>query len=242
MSSNSQKITFHFVTLFPETIRVWLTTSILGRAHEAGIFSFRTYQLRDFSEDKHRSVDDTAYGGGGGMVLRVEPLVGAVETILAGVNRQTTKVIYFSPAGRKLSVETLEQFHPSETLTDLILICGHYEGIDERFVENWVDDEISLGDFVLTGGELPAVALADAIIRRLEGTIAEGAFEKESFHLKDESGPLLEYPHYTRPKSFRGLEVPEILLSGDHERIHRWRMQQAKQRTARLDPRGSNKN
>lgn len=230
---------FHFITLFPETIRVWLTTSILGRAHAANLFAFDLYQLRDFSKDKHRSVDDAAYGGGGGMVLRIEPLVEAVETIRDRLKDEKATVIYFSPAGRRLSTELITELKPTEETKHFLFVCGHYEGVDQRFLDHWVDLEISLGDFVLTGGELPAVALADAMIRQREGALgAQSANETESFSLRDPQtgGALLEYPHYTRPAEFRGHMVPEILMSGNHEKVALWRERLAREKTASKRP------
>jgi tRNA (guanine37-N1)-methyltransferase len=227
METNSKPKTkphFAFITLFPQAVQVWLTTSILGRAHEKGLFTFETVQLRDFSTSKHRSVDDTPYGGGGGMVLSVEPLVAAVEALKGRLT--AAQVVYFSPRGRRIDTALLEEVSESMPSGHFILVCGHYEGVDERFCSHFVDQEVSLGDFVLTGGELPAVAFADALIRRLAGTLAsQAAHENESFSLKDpRTGErLLEYPHYTRPADFRGLKVPDVLLSGDHRRIAQWR-------------------
>jgi tRNA (guanine37-N1)-methyltransferase len=227
-------LVFHFITLFPKAIEVWLTTSILGRARESGLFDFSLYQLRDFSKDKHRAVDDVAYGGGGGMVLRIEPLVEAIETLRAQLGDEPSEVIHFSPAGERLSQKVLDKFPARETRRHLILICGHYEGIDQRVLDHWVDREISLGDFVLTGGELPAVAFADALIRQQEGTLGgRGASLNESFRLH---GKLLEYPHYTRPSDYRGVKVPEVLLSGDHGAIDEWRREQALERTRSRRP------
>lgn len=228
---------FHFLTLFPETIEVWLRTSILGRAHEQGIFQYSLYQLRDFAENKHRRVDDVAYGGGGGMVLCVEPLVRAVETIQSRIAPEKARVIYFTPAGLRLSTQILKQFLPPSSSNHIILVCGHYEGVDQRFIEGWVDDEISLGDFVLTGGELPAVAFTDALIRHLPEVLGyESAVHEESFSLQESGRPLLEYPHYTRPAEFLGRRVPEALLSGNHERIADWRRQKSEERTERRRP------
>jgi tRNA (guanine37-N1)-methyltransferase len=233
MENSSSKIPhFFFVTLFPQAIEVWLTTSILGRAHQNGLFYFETVQLRDYATNKHRSVDDTPYGGGGGMVLRLEPLVAAVEAIKQ--RSPLAQVVHFSPKGARLDSELLESFSHSEAPRDFIFICGHYEGIDERFCTNWVDQEISLGDFVLTGGELPAVAFADALVRRIAGTLAnEKAHQEESFSLVEEGTGrrLLEFPHYTRPPEFRGLKVPDVLLGGNHAAIARWRQEQSKRLT-----------
>jgi tRNA (guanine37-N1)-methyltransferase len=229
---------FHFITLFPETIRVWLTTSILGRAHRVGLFTFDLLQLRDFSTDKHRTVDDSAYGGGGGMVLKIEPLVAAVESIFAKVPRENALVLCLSPAGRPLNQNLIESLSRRTEPRHFVFICGHYEGIDQRFVDHWVDLEISLGDFVLTGGELPALAVADALIRQLEGALGhEEAAVKESFVLRNSDGKaLLEYPHYTRPADFRGLSVPPVLLSGDHEKVAQWRLKAAIDRTLAVRP------
>lgn len=226
------KPSFHFVTLFPETIQVWMSTSILGRALKAGLFDFKTYQLRDYSTDKHLNVDDVAYGGGGGMVLRVEPLVRAVESIKDNLGTEQAEVIYFSPAGKRLTHALVTESTKPPHKNHFIFICGHYEGVDQRFIDHWVDSEISLGDFVLTGGELPALAMADSMIRQLEGALgSETTAETESFSLTSDNTLLLEYPHYTRPSEFRGLKVPEILLSGNHPKIEAWRLEQARTKT-----------
>lgn len=232
-------IHFHFLTLFPETIEVWLGTSIPGRARRAGVFDFSTIQLREFTKDVHRTVDDVAYGGGGGMVLKVEPLVDAVETLWARLGKEKCRTIFFSPAGRRLDQSVLDDYRRGGTPSHLILVCGHYEGVDERFLEGWVDDEISLGDFVLTGGELPALCFADALLRQQDGALGyESASREESYRLPPPEGmsALLEYPQYTRPAEFRGQRVPEILLSGDHERVKLWRHRQSVERTQRRRP------
>lgn len=228
---------YHFITLFPDTITVWMTTSILGRALEKNLFEIKVYQLRDFAEDKHRTVDDVAYGGGGGMVLKLEPLVRAVEQIKQNLGEVASKVIYFSPSGETLSESLLQRCLQSNWPRDLILVCGHYEGVDQRFIDGWVDNQISLGPFVLTGGELPALAFADALSRKIEGTLGarSGANLEESFSLTDEQGrALVEYPQFTRPASFRGIAVPDVLLSGDHRRIREWRLRESHHRTGQL--------
>jgi len=228
---------FHFVTLFPETIHSWMDASILGRAKEKGVFDFSAHQLRDFSEDKHHCVDDVSYGGGGGMVLKVDCLVRAVEFVESLIGAETSRVIYFSPAGQTLSQNTVNTYLSTRTDKHLILICGHYEGVDQRFIEGWVDDEISLGDFVLTGGELPALAFADSLCRHLEGTLKDKQMsQSESFSLSVDGKKLLEHPHYTRPPDFRGHKVPDILLSGDHQKISKWRFEQSLARTKALRP------
>jgi len=224
---------FHFLTLFPDTIHPWMTTSIIGRALKAGVFLYTVHQLRDFAESRHNTVDDVAYGGGGGMVLKIEPLVKALESIQTKVGEEAIRVICFTPAGQKLNQALVSNFKPTLVQKHYLLVCGHYEGIDQRFLDHWVDDEISLGDFVITGGELPALVFADSLLRQLEGTLPELATAtQESFALKDQNGSLLlEYPHFTRPSDFRGHQVPNVLLSGDHGAIEKWRFEQAVQRT-----------
>lgn len=225
---------FHFITLFPETIHPWLNASIIGRAREKGVFDYTVHQLRDYTEDKHRTVDDVAYGGGGGMVLKVEPLVKAVEAIRSRIEPAAATVICFTPAGQRMTQERIEAF--LTPVRHFILVCGHYEGIDQRFIDHWADAEISLGDFVLTGGELPALAFCDSLLRQIGGTLPEAATaQNESFKLTHESGQkLIEYPHFTRPSDYRGLAVPPVLLSGDHQAVDQWRRQQSWERTHRL--------
>lgn len=233
------KLHFHFVTLFPETIDVWFKTSILGRAHKENLFSFETIQLRDFATDSHKRVDDTSYGGGGGMVLKIEPLVSVVETFYEKYGRENVCAIYFSPTGRQLSESLITSLSPLLAHKHLILICGHYEGVDERFLNHWVDLQISLGDFVLTGGEIPAIAFADSMIRKINGVLGyEDATHSESFSLKhpETETRLLEYPQYTKPKEFRGLSVPDVLLSGNHKEVEKWRLSKSLEKTATLRP------
>lgn len=229
--------TFHFVTLFPDFIHAWMGKSILGRAFDKKVFDYHVYSLRDFSTDKYRSVDDVAYGGGGGMVLKVDCLVRATEFIRTKTQGLPSKVIYFSPGGKSLN-QLLIQDELSQLQTHhFILICGHYEGVDQRFIDHWVDEEISLGDFVLTGGELPALCFADAICRQLEGTLkTKEASQQESFLLTQNGKPLLEYPHYTRPLEFQGHQVPEVLLSGNHQEISKWREKKALEATQAKRP------
>ncbi len=230
---------FHFVTLFPETIQVWFNTSILGRALKNNLFSFETIQLRDFATDAHKRVDDTSYGGGGGMVLKLEPLVKVVESFYEKYGRENVCTIYFSPTGKQLNETLITSLSPVLAHKHLLLICGHYEGIDERFINHWVDMQISLGDFVLTGGEIPAIAFADALIRKIGGVLGyDDATQSESFSLKhpEKDVRLLEYPQYTRPQEFRGLSVPDVLLSGNHKEVEKWRLVKSLEKTATLRP------
>ncbi len=224
---------FTFITLFPETIRAWLDCSIIGRAKAAGLFEYETIQLRDFAKGKHATVDDVAYGGGGGMVLKVEPLAEAVEAIKAQSTAPVT-VVSFSPGGTLLNQTLLDGINRTEK-RHFVLVCGHYEGIDQRFLDHWVDLEISIGDFVVSGGELPALLFADAVIRGQEGTLGhEDGYRTESFQLVDpkDGSKLVEYPHFTRPSEFRGHKVPPVLTSGDHGAVAKWRLEQSRARTA----------
>ncbi len=228
---------FYFLTLFPDAIDVWLKTSIPGRAQKAGLFDYEMVNLRDYGNGPHQQVDDMPYGGGGGMLMALPPLVSAWEKITEPLQSESFRTIYFSPAGRPLNHALLQECHARTAVEHYLLICGHYEGVDQRFIDYWVDDEISLGDFVLTGGELPAVAFVDAFIRGLDGTLG-GREVVESFALKDPQtqSPLLEYPQYTRPAEFRDLVVPDVLLSGDHARVAEWRREQSMQLTRQKRP------
>lgn len=214
------------LTLFPEFFLSPLNQSMLRRAQVLGKARFRVLNIRDFAADRHKVTDDRPFGGGPGMVMKPEPLVAAIRHVRG--EDLDTKVILLSPGGRLFDQEmavTLAQ------CPHLVLICGHYEGVDER-VRYFIDDEISIGDYVLTGGEIAALVVVDAVTRLIPGVLGgEGATEEESF----QTG-LLEYPHYTRPRKFEGLTVPEVLLSGDHARIARWRREQALRRTKALRP------
>ena len=202
------------MTLFPQLVDTVLSESIIGRARAAGILDIRTYNIRDYSEDKHHRVDDTPYGGGMGMLMAAPPIYNCYEAVL--VPKAATRVIYMSPRGKVLNQSEAKRLSGYERL---IVLCGHYEGVDQRIIDEIVDEEISIGDFVLTGGEIPACILADAVGRLVPGVLADAeCFEKESF----EDG-LLEYPQYTRPPVFHGMEVPEVLLSGHHANIDKWR-------------------
>ena len=214
---------FDIFTLFPEMFRGPLDESILARARERGLLEVALHNPRDVTTDRHHIVDDYPYGGGAGMVMKPEPLFTAVEQ--AGV---TGRIILLSPQGRVFSQEIARELATEARIT---LICGHYEGVDERVREHLVTDEISLGDFVLTGGELAAMVLVDAVARLLPGVLAAGSTEEESH-----TAGLLEYPHYTRPADFRGWRVPEMLLSGNHAAIARWRRKESLRRTRARRP------
>ncbi len=216
---------FDVVTLFPALFDSFLRESLIGKALEKRIFDIRVTDIRDFTEDKHRTADDRPFGGGPGMVLKPEPVAGAIGHCKSTVSDEAkTRVILLSPAGRTLSQALVESY---ASLDHLILVCGRYEGIDQRVSEALVDDEISVGDYVLSGGEIPAMVLIEAVGRLLPGTLGKfESTEEETF-----SSGLLEYPHYTRPRDFRGLTVPDVLLSGDHEAIRRWRRLESLRRT-----------
>ena len=205
---------FNILTLFPEMF-IPLNYSILGRAINNDIIKINTINIRDFSEDKHKKVDDTPYGGGAGMVMRADVVYSAYSSI-----KTPGKVIYMSPRGRKLSNSVIKDIISKEE--NVTILCGHYEGIDERVIEEIVDEEISIGDYVLTGGELPAMVFIDAISRYINGVINKQSVEEESF-----SNGLLEYPQYTRPEIFLNKKVPEILLSGHHRNIEIWRRKES---------------
>lgn len=214
---------FDVLTLFPEMFTGFLSSSIVKKAHEKGIVSTSVVDFREFSTDKHRTVDDTPYGGGGGMVLKPEPLFRAVEHLLQD-EPERPPIILMTPQGDRFSQKKAEALAEHRRL---ILICGHYEGYDERIRQHLATDEISIGDFVLTGGELPAMVVMDSVIRLLPGVLGnESSAKDDSF-----STGLLEYPQYTRPAEFRGWKVPDVLLSGHHQNIERWRRQEALRRT-----------
>ncbi len=210
------------ITIFPGMFQGPFKESMLSRAVERGIVEIHIRDLRSFCRDKHLQVDDYPYGGGRGMVLKPEPLFNAVEKVKAE-SRKSSRVILLTPQGEVFSQEKARRLSRKE---HLILICGHYEGVDERVRRALVDEEISIGDYVLTGGELPAMVLTDAVTRLLPGLLSEDALREESF----EEG-LLEYPQYTRPAEFKGMNVPEVLLSGDHGRIEKWRREMSLQNT-----------
>ena len=205
---------FDVLTLFPEMFKS-LDESIIGRAREKGLIEINLINIRDFSKDKHKKVDDTPYGGGAGMVLMPDVVYDAYDSI----KDKNAKVIYLSPQGKVLNQNKVKELVKEE---HLILLCGHYEGIDQRVLDEIVDEEISIGDYVLTGGELPAMVLIDSVSRYTQGVLKDESIKEESF-----SNNLLEYPQYTRPEEFRGKKVPEVLISGHHENIKKWREQKS---------------
>ena len=205
---------FNVLTLFPEMFSA-LDESIIGRGKEKGLIDINLINIRDFSKNKHKKVDDTPYGGGAGMVM--EPTV--VYDAYCFVKEPNAKVIYMSPQGKTLNQQMVQDLAKEE---NIILLCGHYEGIDQRVIDEIVDEEISIGDYVLTGGELPAMVLIDSVSRYVEGVLKEDSVQEESF-----TNGLLEYPQYTRPEVFLGKRVPEVLLSGHHENIKEWRRDQS---------------
>ena len=205
---------FNVLTLFPEMFSS-LDESIIGRSKEKGLIDINLINIRDFSKNKHKKVDDTPYGGGAGMVM--EPTV--VYDAFKSIKDEKTKVIYLSPQGKTLNQQKVQDLAKEESIT---LLCGHYEGIDQRVIDTIVDEEISIGDYVLTGGELPAMVLIDSVSRYIEGVLKEESIKEESF-----TNGLLEYPQYTRPEVFLDKKVPEILLSGNHQKIYEWRRNQS---------------
>lgn len=222
----------HFVvlTLFKEMVETIMNTSIMGRALEKGLINLDVIDIRDYAENKHNRVDDYPYGGGAGMVMQAGPVYKACEAARELIDSQKrTRLIYLSPIGRPFTQEVAKELSQEE---DLIFLCGHYEGIDERALELEADDYISLGDFVLTGGELPAICIMDAVARLVPGVLSnDESASDESFE-----GNTLEYPQYTRPEEFMGMRVPDVLLSGHHANIKQWRREQSLIRTRERRP------
>ena len=214
---------FDVLTLFPESFEP-IKQSILGRALEKNLISLNLINIRDFSKDKHKKVDDTPYGGGAGMVIKPDVVYDAYKSI----EDKNAKVIYMSPQGNVLNQKKVESLSKEK---HLILLCGHYEGIDQRVIDEIVDEEISIGDYVLTVGEIPAMVLIDSVSRYVEGVLTKESIKEESF-----SNNLLEYPQYTRPETFLDKKVPEVLLSGHHENIRKWREEQALKNTYQKRP------
>jgi len=213
------------LTLFPAMFAGPLDESIVHRARQSGLLDLKIHQLRDWTHDRHKTVDDRPFGGGPGMLLKPEPLFEAIESL----QREKTRVILLSPSGRKFDQSIARELSQQD---DLLLVCGSYEGFDERVRESLADDELSIGDYVLTNGALPAMVVIDAVTRLLPGVLGDD----ESSHDESFSHGLLEYPQYTRPAEFRGMKVPDVLLSGNHAEIEKWRREQAKLQTERQRP------
>lgn len=214
-------------TLFPEMLENYLSQSVVGRARAKDIFTVNCHNIRDYTKDKHRRVDDTPYSEQKGMLMQCDPIYNCYKAVTEG--KPKPHVIYMSPQGKTLTQQRARELSQLESI---FILCGHYEGVDERIIEKIVDEEISLGDYVLTGGELPALVLVDCVVRMLEGTLSKSdCYEDESHY----SG-LLEYPQYTRPEVWEGMTVPPVLLSGHHANILKWRHEQALLSTARKRP------
>ena len=219
---------FHILTLFPEMVMDGLNTSIIGRAVSNGLLSIEAVNIRDYAFNKHQSVDDYPYGGGAGMLMQAEPVYQAYQSIAGRLEKQP-RVVYLSPQGKTFTQKMAEELAQE---SELVLLCGHYEGIDERVLEEIVTDYVSIGDYVLTGGELPAMVMVDAISRLVPGVLHNDvSAEFESFQ-----DNLLEYPQYSRPEEWHGKKVPEVLLSGHHANIEKWRREQAVLRTRERRP------
>ena len=220
---------FDVLTLFPEQINAVLGESIIGRAQKNGLISVNAHNIRDYTTNKHRKVDDTPYGGGKGMLMATQPIYDCYLSVKSSLPEGKTKCVYMSPRGRIFDHSTAKELSEYD---NLIILCGHYEGVDQRVIDEIVDEEISIGDYVLTGGELPACILVDAVSRLLDGVLADQVcHEDESI-----ASGLLEYPQYTRPPVFNGKEVPEILLSGHHGNIDKWRLEKSLELTKERRP------
>jgi tRNA (guanine37-N1)-methyltransferase len=222
---------FDIMTLFPDLVNTVLGESIIGRAQKAGFISVKTYNIRDYSEDKHRRVDDTPYGGGMGMLMSAPPVCNCYKAILDGTGDEniSRRVVYMSPKGSILNQKTAARL---AVYDQLIILCGHYEGVDQQVIDEIVDEEISIGDYVLTGGEIPACILVDCVARLADGVLASAdCYTDESI-----SSGLLEYPQYTRPYEFHGKKVPDVLISGHHGNIDSWRQAEAEKLTKERRP------
>ena len=221
---------FDIMTLFPDLVSTVLGESIIGRAQKSGAITVRAHNIRDYSKDKHRKVDDAPYGGGRGMLMMAPPIYDCYQAILEDAGEcERRRVVYLSPRGTVLTQAKAKEL---SELDHLVLLCGHYEGVDTRIIEEIVDEEISIGDYVLTGGEIPACILVDAVARLCDGVLADPECHENESH----SAGLLEYPQYTRPVEFRGRTVPEVLVSGHHANIEKWRAEKAREITERMRP------
>ena len=221
---------FDVMTLFPDMVRGVLDESIIGRAQTAGIIEVECHNIRDFSTDKHRKTDDTPFGGGVGMVMTCQPILDCYASVKEKISPDAkTRVIYMSPKGAIFNHDTAKRLAEYD---NLIFLCGHYEGVDQRVIDSIVDEEISIGDYVVTGGEVPACIVIDAVSRLKEGVLAA----KECYEGESVASGILEYPQYTKPRVYNGMEVPEVLLSGDHKKIDRWRLEMAVEITRERRP------
>ena len=222
---------FDIMTLFPELINYVLGESVIGRAQKSGAIEVSCHNIRDYSEDKHKRVDDTPYGGGKGMLMMAPPIYNCYKSIVNSrqLPPENTKVIYMSPAGKIFNQKMAEKFSKCE---HLIILCGHYEGVDRRIIDEIVDEEISIGDFVLTGGEIPACIVVDSVARLVDGVLAA----PECYMEESITSGLLEYPQYTRPYEFHGVKVPDVLISGHHENINKWRLERSIELTKKRRP------
>lgn len=218
---------FDILSVFPDMLKAVLYESVIGNAVENGIIDIRLHNIRDYSANKHRKTDDYPFGGGRGMVMTPQPVIDCYRSVLE--DDEHVHTVYMSPQGKVLTQEKAKQL---SSLPRLVILCGHYEGFDERIIESIVDEEISIGDYVLTGGEMPAAVLVDCISRMIPGVLPEAeCYENESI-----ASGILEYPQYTRPRNFEGMEVPEILFSGHHANIEKWRREKAIEKTFRMRP------
>ena len=221
---------FDVMTLFPDMVRGVLDESIIGRAQTAGIIEVECHNIRDFSTDKHRKTDDTPFGGGVGMVMTCQPILDCYASVKEKISPDAkARVIYMSPKGAIFNHDTAKRLAEYD---NLIFLCGHYEGVDQRVIDSIVDEEISIGDYVVTGGEIPACIVIDAVSRLKEGVLAA----KECYEGESVASGILEYPQYTKPRVYNGMEVPEVLLSGDHKKIDRWRLEAAVEITRERRP------
>ena len=219
----------HILTLFPEVFNSFLSHSIIKRAIGKKLVRITPHNLRDYTHDRHKTCDDKPFSGGPGMLMKPEPIFEAYDKLFGGRAKKRMRFIYFTPAGRCFDQAFAKELAKEKSLA---FLCGHYEGVDQRVIDKLVTDEISIGDYVLTGGEIPAMVVADAVVRLLPGVL--GSEESKTF--ESFSGNLLEYPQYTRPAIYRRMGVPEVLLSGDHKRIEEWRQQEAHKRTLKRRP------
>ena len=221
---------FDIMTLFPELVDYVLGESIIGRAQASGAITVKTWNIRDYSKDKHHRVDDTPYGGGKGMLMMAPPIYDCYEAVKSDADIERTRVIYMSPQGKVLTQQRAKEL--ASDFDRLIILCGHYEGVDNRIIDEIVDEEISIGDYVLTGGEIPACILTDCVARLCDGVLSDPECSEKESH----SDGLLEYPQYTRPYEFHGVKVPDVLISGHHAKIDEWRAETAVSETEKKRP------